>query len=285
MTSKAFLVGINDYAPCGAGGPDLRGCVNDVKDMANTLVILGFKPRSIRILTDCAATKANILAGLKWLIDGIVKGDSIVFYYSGHGSQVPDINGDEIDGKDEIICPHDINFANKVYISDDDFRALFKKLPAGVNLEVILDSCHSGTGTRDAMAFEGLPEESQARVRHLEPPIDQGFHLDYSPNLPTKRLLKSKLGAKEKEMAIVAGLNHVLWAGCRDYQTSQETNIGGSQRGAFTYHFCEILRRTNGSLPRNRVDSLVTAALKRAGFVQVPQLETSSAEMLDKPFS
>ncbi|NLB07436.1 MAG: caspase family protein, partial [Desulfobulbaceae bacterium] len=31
MANKALLVGINDYAPVGPGGPDLRGCVNDVR--------------------------------------------------------------------------------------------------------------------------------------------------------------------------------------------------------------------------------------------------------------
>ena len=42
MTKKAVVVGINDYAPIGAGGPDLNGCINDARDMANTLVICGF---------------------------------------------------------------------------------------------------------------------------------------------------------------------------------------------------------------------------------------------------
>ena len=283
MTTKAFLVGINDYAPCGAGGPDLHGCVNDVKDMANTLVILGFSPKNIRILTDCAATKANILAGLSWLLGGVVKGDSIVFYYSGHGSQIVDTGGDEIDKKDEIICPHDINFANKVYISDDDFRAIFSKLPAGVNLEVILDSCFSGTGTREAIALGDLPEECQTRVRYLEPPIDQTFHIDYTPELTTTGLLKG--GNKtQKDMVIVPGLNHVLWGACRDNQTSTETNLGGVPRGAFTYNFCLILRRTVGKMSRRDIDRLLTAALKKGGFAQVPQLEASSPEMLQKPF-
>lgn len=152
MATKAFLVGINDYAPAGPGGSDLRGCVNDVRNMANTLVICGFDPRSIRLCTDRCATKARILEGLQWLISGAKKGDSLVFYYSGHGSQVADISGDEVDHKDEILCPHDIDFARRVYISDDDLRAIFSTLPAGVNLEVILDCCHSGTGTRESIA-------------------------------------------------------------------------------------------------------------------------------------
>jgi metacaspase-1 len=43
MSKKAFLVGINDYAPSGPNGPDLRGCVNDVEDMADTLEHFSFR--------------------------------------------------------------------------------------------------------------------------------------------------------------------------------------------------------------------------------------------------
>jgi metacaspase-1 len=65
MTRKALLVGINDDAPAGPGGPDLHGCVNDVKDFANTLgglSIVPILPASIRILTDRNAARENILA-------------------------------------------------------------------------------------------------------------------------------------------------------------------------------------------------------------------------------
>jgi hypothetical protein len=61
MIKKALLVGVDDYAPVGPGGPDLRGCVNDVRDMANTLSVLGIippSPRTMRILTNSRATRA-----------------------------------------------------------------------------------------------------------------------------------------------------------------------------------------------------------------------------------
>ncbi len=67
MAKKAFLVGINDYAPRGHGGPDLRGCVNDVRDMAHTLNVLGIvpaRPACMQIRTNARATRANILNGL-----------------------------------------------------------------------------------------------------------------------------------------------------------------------------------------------------------------------------
>ena len=163
MVRKAFLVGINDYAPVGAGGPDLNGCVNDVRDMASTLRDLGIVPAvptSMHIVTDGRATRAAILNELGWLVGGAKRGDILVFYYSGHGSQMPDMTGEETDKRDETICPHD--FATSGMIRDDDLRAVFSRIAAGVNLEVILDSCHSGTGTRELAlrSNENIPEEN-----------------------------------------------------------------------------------------------------------------------------
>jgi hypothetical protein len=282
MTKKAYLVGINDYRPAGVGGPDLNGCINDVKDMANTLVICGFEPRNIRLATDRSATRENILKGLTWLTVKAEGGDSLVFFYSGHGSQVADADGDEVDASDEILCPHDIDFARRNYLADDDLRSLFANLPAETNLEVILDSCFSGTATRD-FATHQIPERMRIRKKYLTPPVDYSFHIDYEPDLKRRRILRPANG--RREAIVVPGLNHTLWAACRDNQTSEETEIEGKVRGVFTYHFCQVLRRSNARITRRQLDRLVTAALKRAGFEQTPQLETTKEELRDHPFA
>lgn len=269
MAKKAFIVGINDYAPVGAGGSDLSGCIADAKDMANTLVILGFNAKDIRICTDKNATKEGIIKGLKQLINKAKKGDTLVFSYSGHGSQVTDLSKDEIDSKDEILCPHDTDFATKTYVLDDDLREIFSKVPAGVTLEVILDSCFSGTATRDI----------KTKTRYLKPPFDYTFHIDYEPEIVGRKILRD---GKKRE--IVEGLNHVLWSGCSDKQTSEEVEIEGNIRGVFTYNFCQVLRRTNGNITRKELHKIVNAAIKRGGFEQSPQLEASGNELLDKPF-
>ncbi len=107
---KALLVGINRYPD-----PDneLKGCVNDVRQMAETLKSrYGFPGDGhMRILTDARATTKAILDGLAWLTAGASPGDSLVFHYSGHGSQVPDKHGDETtDRLDEILCPYDLDW-------------------------------------------------------------------------------------------------------------------------------------------------------------------------------
>ncbi len=274
MNRKALIVGINDYAPSGAGGPDLQGCVSDARDMANTLSSMGFVPASpanMRILTDARATRANIISGLQWLVKGAKKGDVLVFHYSGHGSQVVDTHGDELDKKDETICPQD--FASAGMIKDDDLRGIFGNLAAGVNLDVILDSCHSGTATRNPVT-----------IRYVEPPLDWGFFLDANPTLPRRGILKK--GAGEKEAVIAPGLNHVLWAGCRDYETSAELPIGGTPRGAFTYAFCKCLRGAGATVTRSKLDALVSTYLNQQLHVgQHPQLEGTKASLAEKAFT
>ncbi len=284
MARKAFLVGINDYAPVGPGGPDLHGCVDDVRDMAGTLNALRIVPAvpgSMRICTDACATRANILAGIRWLVTGAKKGDTIIFYYSGHGSQIADVSGDEIDQKDETICPHD--YATAGMITDDVLRTAFAGVAAGVNLDVILDTCHSGTGTREMAAMAAAPPEKQVTYRFIEPPLDYGYFLDADSTIPLKGILKPARG--EKEIVIVPGLNHVLWAACRDNEFAGEGNIGGVIRGYFTYCFCRVIRRAGVGITRRQVDGLVAADLRRMGVSQHPQLEGTIASIGERIFT
>ena len=300
MAKKAFLVGINDYYPLGPGGQDLSGCVNDVRDMANTLVICGFEPRDIQICTDQRAIKSNIIKGITQLVMNSQEKDSIVFYYSGHGSQIPSSSkSKEIDQFDEVLCPHDMDFSNQV-IRDDELAKIFSTLPQGVNLECILDCCHSGTATREVKinlgkilnksqteftTFEEFSKPAIQIPRYMVPPIDIDFHLEYNPDAKKRWLMSPLMESESKRRQVVMDkLNHTLWAGCRDDQLSYETDINGSRRGIFTFHLCEILRRSNGIIKRNKLFKLLNAAIQRTGYSQNPQLETSKSEMLDTTF-
>lgn len=75
-------------------------------------------------------------------------GDFFIFYYSGHGSQVPDKDGDEADGKDECLCL--VTPEGKLdwdeFMTDDQLAALMQSnLDESVNLIIMCDCCHSGT--------------------------------------------------------------------------------------------------------------------------------------------
>lgn len=265
--TKALLVGINRYKLPGA---DLRGCVNDVTNLRDCLIkYFGATAGSIRVLTDERATRQAILDNLAWLIKGAKSGDKLLFHFSGHGSQIRDLDGDELkDRMDEVLCPHDMDW-DKGFIVDDELDTIFRELPKGVNLEVLLDSCHSGTGTRELAALSQLPQEQYLRPRFLVPPVDIAVRAD--DDLNTIHILRASPATKRKTVP-------VLFAGCRDNQTSADAWIGNSFNGAFTYYLCKHIRDTQGQLPRGELLKRMRASLQYAGFSQVPQLECPVAE-------
>lgn len=89
-------------------------------------------------------TKENIKHALQWLVKDCQAGDSLVFYFSGHGLRQPDFKNDELDGYDETICP--LDFRTEGMILDNDLNTtLVRPLTRGVTLHAIVDACHSGT--------------------------------------------------------------------------------------------------------------------------------------------
>ena len=79
-----------------------------------------------------------------WLVQGCKSGDSLIFHYSGHGSQQIDNTGEEVDGYNETLCP--VDFETQGMIVDNQINDIIvKPLTHGVRLHAIIDACHSGT--------------------------------------------------------------------------------------------------------------------------------------------
>jgi len=141
---RALLIGINKYKAV----PELQGSVNDVETMRKVLTTRwGFLPSNITMLTDEAATREKILAAITQLVAVSGPEDTLYLHYSGHGSQVQDLNGDEEDGLDETLVPQDGRTDGVPDIVDDELDVIFSKLRAR-SAVIVLDSCHSGTATR-----------------------------------------------------------------------------------------------------------------------------------------
>jgi hypothetical protein len=269
MARRALLVGINNYQSIS----DLNGCLNDVTNMRDILKsLLGFTNNDIRVLTENRATKANILARLKWLVTGAKPGDYLVFHFSGHGSQIRnrDQNDELGDALDELICPYDMNWNTGAYITDDDLNKVFTNLPKGVLLEVYLDCCHSGTGLR--VIDLGRPAElgpvHPTLNRYCPPPVDLLCRFEGEED-QLKRQKVFRAGTRDT-------VNHILWAGCKDNQTSADAFIGDSYNGAFTYYFCKVMRETSNQLSRAAVLTRLRNHLRHNGYFQTPQLESEA---------
>ncbi|MGD0466512.1 MAG: caspase family protein [Gammaproteobacteria bacterium] len=151
---KAVVVGINYRGTRN----QLGGCINDA--LATQRNILSEYPNaSIELMTDDTPnkpTRNNILDRLRNLVDNAQSGDTLMFHYSGHGSQVDDYDGDEEDGMDETICPIDFMTPRVInvqgtqlrvdsQITDDEIHEIISNTPKGAKFLMLSDSCHSGT--------------------------------------------------------------------------------------------------------------------------------------------
>lgn len=276
MAKRAVLIGINRYRMPGA---DLRGCVADVHNLRTLLAArFDFAPANIVSLIDATATKRAIEAALRKLVAGGRRGDVLLAHFSGHGSNVPDDDGDEADGRDEVLCPVDLDWRNP--LRDDWLRTCFDRLRAGVNLTVITDCCHSGTITR-ALA----PPDAPVIGRFLPSPqdliaVESGRRLRGSVR---SGLHASAPAARRRRDVVLADLPEVLITGCRADQTSADAAIDGAFHGALTYNLVAALKGTPLTPSHRELHALTSARLARAGFDQVPQLEGTRTR-IEQPF-
>ena len=153
---RALLIGIDAYRNVS----NLVGPVNDAMLMRDFVTSgLGFDPGDVRLLLNAEATRDNILRELdEWIVDGTRPGDEVFLFFSGHGFQQPDTNGDEPDRFDETLVPVDVVVRDDETVSgmitDDEMAAVLGRL-SGRHVNMVVDACHSGTSDRSVGARDG----------------------------------------------------------------------------------------------------------------------------------
>ncbi|KAJ1305589.1 hypothetical protein OPQ81_000586 [Rhizoctonia solani] len=283
---KALLIGCN-YP---GGSAPLRGCCNDVFNIKRFLIDhFQYDESDIRVLTDDQSTHGEIgeavptretmvklfvhgvfrtnypekIEYIGWLVDDAETDDSLFFFYSGHGGNQDDHDGDEHDGKDESICPTDYEAAG-VIVDDELYEIMVKPLPEGAGLTALFDSCHSGSvldlpwtyetgGT--IKAPEDLEPDAEAEALGIE---DHQKRYKWSP-------------------ADVVSLS-----GCRDNQYSADAQFGGLPSGALSYAFIRAFHK----FPELTYDQLLKAIFNelKGKFDQRPQLSCSHPIDMDLLF-
>lgn len=121
---------------------ELNGCINDAKRSHEWLKTVN-KYDNLQLWTDDTMekpTRNNIISSLRELVSIVKTNDFIFIHFSGHGTQIRDISGDERDGKDEVFVSLDLKG-----IVDDEIATILKAIPTGVNVFILMDCCHSGT--------------------------------------------------------------------------------------------------------------------------------------------
>lgn len=268
-----LTVGIDKYRE---PGKNLTGCVNDAVSFTAALQKhYGIPETAISQLADEQATKAAIVKAIEEkLITPAKAGDTLIFYYAGHGDFTPDLDGDEDDQVDEALIASDGDARNPgTWLTDDELARLFAGAKTS-NVLMVFDSCHSGTIHRTA---SGLAETRCA-----------GFG--------NRRSVANTTGTPVKPDRFTSGLsrsapNHVILSACDAAEEANEIRgkdwdvlgkSGHKDGGLFTSALLEVLEKEpNAELKKllGNVQKLTAEWVEKLGKrPQSPQFEMPKQE-------
>ena len=250
-TQRALLIGVSNYE---ADLPPLAGARNDVMIIRELLVHkFGFDRSNIQILVDDDATRANIFEAVGELSKQSAPEDVVLIHFSGHGSQAPDTNADEDDGLDESILPYDSRTPEIADITDDEISSLLSKF-ASRSVIVVLDSCHSGTGTRSG--------PTQVSQRWVAPDTRKELYA----TIHTRQVLTLPVSEK-----------HVLFSAAQDSQSELDGPFGPNKMrlGLLTAALVGVLANAPPTISPREVIEGVNARIEvlkaRAAGMPIPE--------------
>jgi metacaspase-1 len=175
QTKHALIIAVSEYQE-GSGWKNINS-KNDVPILESALINRGFEKANIHSFIDAPIDAQDILDLMrKLLIEKTKPGDIVFFHFSGHGQQIADNDGDEVDGLDETLVPYNapmknvysnargevIEYNYTKHLRDDDLGKVLYDIrkhigPEG-NVFVTIDACHSGTSTRGMGSPRGTDE-------------------------------------------------------------------------------------------------------------------------------
>ncbi len=295
QTKHALLIGINTYEakgkpiskPAGvaprsdAAGTDrwdlpewgnLDGSLNDVQSVHELLASskFGFAENNIHVVEEEKATRDGILQAMKkYLLDEPARGDTVVFYYAGHGSQRYNSLTDKPFHLDETIVPADAA-SGTFDIRDKEIARLFNQVvDKGILLTAIFDSCHSGSIAR------GIPTGSAGKARFLAyDPRDAADAPDKGPD--------GKPAARPEDRPDGA---IVLSATQHDQLATEWSGDDGKPHGAFTVALLDALQTLPANSSAQDVYKRVKVLLMGMGVAQQPDLGGASERTRASLFS
>lgn len=217
--------------------PDYRieplvACVNDARSMQEIARSLQYDVTTL--LCDEEATADRVIGEIGQAAYNLDPGGILLVTYSGHGGQIPDVDGDEPDGLDETWVLYDRE------LIDDELYNLWHQFGRDTRIVVLSDSCHSGSVTR-RLEYAGLVR-STGLARHYRAPggprfksiPQQAAMADFARNKARYTALQYAAGSRKRAAGIEACV--LLISGCQDNQLSND----GDANGLFTSTLLEV---------------------------------------------
>lgn len=264
---------------------NLSGCVKDTENVKDLCTKYGYT--NINVLTDEQATQQNIISALTTMIDQSEEGEHILYYHSGHGTQVPDLDGDEADGLDECIVTYDHDWNDP--FTDDKLKVCLQNLHVGAYLYLVFDTCHSGSMS-DMSADVEAYDAATSIASSLADPLSRGYPngaLLEPKSIPMPEEMKAlvegrnlslnKFGTKDKTIdedgRSTDSQRHTLLSGC----PSGEVAYGTQDGGVMTGRFVDLSLKFRRNWPWYRVHLCVRRRIKdNWGDIQTPELHPSN---------
>jgi pimeloyl-ACP methyl ester carboxylesterase len=279
----ALLVGINNYDNR-SRIPSLSGCVNDIQGMQAYLEgrVAGREfTLHLRVLTNEQATRANIIEGFRAHLCQAGPEDVALFYYAGHGAQADapeEFWSLEPDRMLETLVCYNSRIDDEHWdLADKELAKLIAEVDGKKpHITVVLDCCHSGSGTRGELTRRAAPDK---RPRPLKSFI-------VSPTDAAQTAAQTVANTRSLSptaMKLPVG-RHVVLSACRDIEEASEYNGAGQRRGAFSYFFQESLTKANGSLSYRDLFKRTNALVRLNIPAQAPQMEATHSEDLEQLF-
>lgn len=289
----ALLVGINDYDPASYPPvPPLQGCIRDIEaikdylyERVNREEYRLIEPTNQKwILLNQDATRQAIIEGFQNHLCNAGSDDVVLFYYAGHGAQEKapeEFWHIEPDHLDETLVCYNSRTEGNWDLADKELSYLIAKVAEKQpHVLIILDCCHSGSGTRDGSAIVGVRTAPiDIRERSL-----QDFIFVNERSIVEHLLTKPEAGKRTTSLVLPRG-KHVLLAACRDHQEAKEyPSDDGQPRGAFSYFLLQALQRTNGNTTYRDLARTINALVSGKVKDQSPQLEATDPKELNHHF-
>lgn len=278
----ALLAGINDYQ---GRLNSLNGCVDDIRGFQDFLEgRVDGKHRRILPLVNGGATRGNIINGFTEHLARAGENDVAIFYFSGHGSHEPVEKRYwflEPNGRNQTIVCADSRRPGIPDLADKEISELIDTVAAnGPHVLVVLDCCHSGSGTRDPAT---LPADVQARQA---PPTDTPRAVEsYLPGVQRAMAAGARdSGSPATGAAASQTPRHVVLSACEPDQLSMELPIGGGYRGVFSAMLqCALATLGPGATYRELLGA-ASAGVRDRVLGQFPVGYAVEPDDLDQPF-
>lgn len=276
---KALIIAVGDYPEQSNWGK--ISSEKDVPLIFNALLHHGFLEGNILIIQDTLATKTGIIDAFKKITRDAESGDILVIHYSGHGQQLWDKNGDELDGRDESIVPIDApaKYIKGVYegerhLSDDELEVLVGelrvKLGSKGSLTLIFDACHSGTATRgtgSGMAPGRGTTEFMGPAEALKPTVKEEGTYNFRTNTR---------GNSTPDLAPM-----VLFSGAGAAQLNYETqDEQGNFVGSLSYALSKTLLNCRAGATYKEIFDQVKTEMAVLAPKQSPQIEGDIGQVI-----